>query len=91
MAMDEFDNAEGGAEDVPGGSLADAIAAHLALKKEHGADPDEVEHELEDALSPPIREEEPAPDARAEGSPSPTPEPEPVPEPEPEPSTSPRA
>ncbi|MBJ7457770.1 MAG: hypothetical protein JHD02_01140 [Thermoleophilaceae bacterium] len=89
---DELDNAA----EVPGGSLADAIAAHLALKKEHGADPDAVEHELEDALSPPIREEVPEPDPEPdpepepappepEPDPEPTPEPEPIPEPEPEP------
>jgi hypothetical protein len=32
------------------GSLADAIAAHLELKKEHGADPDDVEREKQSAL-----------------------------------------
>lgn len=70
---EEFENAEGA---DASGSLADAIAAHLALKKEHGADPDEVEHELEDALSPPRRDE-------AAAAPAPIPEPEPAPEPEP--------
>lgn len=87
---DQPDNAEGGAEDVPGGSLADAIAAHLALKQEHGADSNEVEHELEDALSPPIREEEPAAaPVAAEPTPDPAPEPEPAPEPAPEPTPEP--
>ncbi|MFT4050007.1 MAG: hypothetical protein QM648_09250 [Solirubrobacterales bacterium] len=61
------------------GSLADAIAEHLALKKEHGADPESVETELEDALSP-ARRDEPEPEAV-----SPEPEPEPTPEPESEP------
>lgn len=70
---DEFEN---DANEQPGGSLADAIAAHMALKKDRGADPDEIEHELEDALSPPLREEEPVATA---------PEPEPEPEPQPEP------
>jgi outer membrane biosynthesis protein TonB len=88
---DELDNAEGV---DPGGSLADAIAAHLALKKEHGADPDEVEHELEDALSPPRRgEEAAAPAPEPVPATEPTPEPEPVkaaePEPEPEPDPAP--
>jgi hypothetical protein len=84
MAEEVF-NEEEGAEELPGGSLADAIAAHLALKQEHGADPSEVEHELEDALSPPIREEEPAATAPAPAEPAPAPEPEPEPAPEPEP------
>jgi hypothetical protein len=44
-----------------GGSLADAIAAHIALKKEHGADATELEAELEDAMAPPTREPGPAP------------------------------
>lgn len=80
---EEIDNAEGV---DPGGSLADAIAAHLALKKEHGADPGEVEHELEDALSPPRRGEEAAAPAPVEEvAPEPVPEPAPVPEPEPAP------
>lgn len=72
----------------PGGTLADAIAAHLALKKEHGADEAEIEHELEDALSPPTREPEPAaevPEPEPEIAPEPEPEiaPEPAPEPAP--------
>lgn len=75
------------------GSLADAIAAHLELKKEHGADPDEVEHELEDALSPPVREAEAVAPVEPEAAPEPEPEPEPVavtePEPEPEPAPEP--
>ncbi|HET7778610.1 MAG TPA: hypothetical protein VFL07_08665 [Rudaea sp.] len=82
---EEFENdvQEGGAE--PGGSLADAIAAHLALKREHGADPDTVQHELDEALSPPRRGEEPAEAAPAQaGAPEPEPEPEPAPEPEPQ-------
>jgi outer membrane biosynthesis protein TonB len=78
------------------GSLADAIAAHLELKKEHGADPDEVEHELEDALSPPVREAEAAAPVEPDPAPAePAPEPEPIaeaaPEPEPEPEPEPVA
>lgn len=46
-----------------GGSLADAIAEHLALKKDHGGDATEIDHELEEALAPPTREVEPAPAA----------------------------
>lgn len=78
-------------EELAGGSLADAIAAHLELKKEHGADPEELERELESALAPANRDEddqpvavEPAPEPAA---PEPVPEPvvesalEPVPEP----------
>lgn len=66
----------------PGGSLADAIAAHLALKKEHGANPEVVESELEDALSPPRRDEpEPEPEPHS-AAPEPEPEPEPAPEPD---------
>ena len=49
-----------------GGTLADAIAAHLALKREHGGDAEEIEHELEDALAPPTRDVEPAPEPAAE-------------------------
>ncbi|MGK2878961.1 MAG: hypothetical protein ACSLFF_10385 [Solirubrobacterales bacterium] len=84
---DDIETPEGDSADVPGGSLADAIAAHLALKQEHGADPEEVVHELEDALSPPIREEAPA--AAAEPAPEPEPEPEPAPEPAPAPAPAP--
>lgn len=78
---------ENGAEEAPGGSLADAIAAHLALKKEHGADADAVEHELEEALSPPRRDEEP--EAVAPPPPEPEPKPEVEPDLEPEPAAEP--
>jgi hypothetical protein len=79
---DELENSGEGAAAPSDSSLADAIAAHLALKKEHGADPNEVEHELEDALSPPTREPEPEPEPAAV-EPPPVVEPEPAPEPEP--------
>lgn len=49
----------GGGDDStadPGGSLADAIKQHLELKREHGADPGEVEREQADALAPPRRD-----------------------------------
>lgn len=52
---DEHDNAAETSESS--GTLADAIADHLALKREHGADPGAVEDELEEALSPPGRDE----------------------------------
>lgn len=79
------DETENGFDDASG-TLADAIAAHLELKKEHGADPDEIEHELEDALAPPRRDEqppaapEPEPEPVAEVAAPPAPEP-PAPEP----------
>ena len=87
-------------EEIPtdGGSLADAIAAHLALKKDHGADPAELEAELEEVTAPVVREPEtapvaevPEPEPEPEPQPAPTPDPvpeplpDPVPEPEPEP------
>jgi outer membrane biosynthesis protein TonB len=65
------------------GSLADAISAHLALKREHGADPDSVEQERDEALSP-ARRDEPEP-AQPEPEPARAPEPEPAPAPEPAP------
>lgn len=83
-------------DDAGRGSLADAIAAHLELKKEHGADPERVDAELKDALGPtrrdepaePAREPQPAAEVVPEELP-PEPEPpapqEPVPAPEPEP------
>lgn len=52
--------------DQAGGTLADAIAAHLELKREHGADPEAIESELEEALSPPRREQEDEPAAQVE-------------------------
>lgn len=74
------DENQSGAPEESSGSLADAIAAHLELKREHGADPDAVDHELEDALSPARRDEpEPAPAAQAPSEPEPAPAP---PEPE---------
>lgn len=79
---DENDNLQ---PDEPGGSLADAIAEHLALKRDHGADPAEIEGELEDALSPPRRDEvEAAPAAEAAPEPEPEVAPEPAAKPEPE-------
>lgn len=39
------------------GSLSDAIKQHLELKREHGADAEQVERELEAALGPPRRDE----------------------------------
>lgn len=83
------------AGDLGGSSLADAIAEHMALKKEHGADPAELEAELESALAPANRDEDDSVDlhpAEAETVVEPEPpteaEPEPVavePEPQPEP------
>ncbi|MGH2905469.1 MAG: hypothetical protein ACRDKI_01720 [Solirubrobacterales bacterium] len=71
------------------GSLADAIAAHLELKKEHGADPDEVAIEEASALGPADRDADDSVDLHpASEAPEPEaaePEPEPAPEPEPEP------
>ncbi len=66
-----------------GGTLADAIAAHLALKREHGGDAEEIEHELEEALAPPTRDVEPTPEPAAEVAPEPTPPVEVPPEPAP--------
>lgn len=53
------------------GSLADAIAAHLELKKEHGADADEVEREKQAALGKVRREIDDSDDVSAAGSPEP--------------------
>jgi hypothetical protein len=81
-------------QDESAGSLADAIAAHLALKREHGADPEAVEHELEDALSPAEPEEpDPEPELPPEPEPQAEAEPEPVeaePDPEPAPPAEPK-
>lgn len=41
-----------GVQPEPGGTLAEAIEAHLALKREHGADPEEVERQRRAALAP---------------------------------------
>ncbi|MGB1583290.1 MAG: hypothetical protein ACPHCI_05830 [Solirubrobacterales bacterium] len=76
-----------------GGSLADAIAAHLELKKEHGADPEELDREFDTALSPANRDEddsvdlhpaseEPSPEGATEPSPPEAIEPEELQEPE---------
>jgi len=43
------------------GLLEDAIKQHLDLKREHGADPQEVEQQAREALGP-VREAAPAPD-----------------------------
>lgn len=71
------DENQSGAPEESSGSLADAIAQHLALKREHGADEQAVEQELEEALSPP-RRDEPAPAAEASPEAEPTPAPEPA-------------
>lgn len=56
----------------PGGTLADAISAHLNLKREHGADPAEIEQEQREALAPPRRDtESPAAPQAAPSSPEP--------------------
>lgn len=80
----------------PGGTLADAISAHLNLKREHGADPAEIEQEQREALAPPRRDTE-SPAAPQAAPPPPEPPaappqepvaesvPEPVAEPESEP------
>ncbi len=60
-----------------GGSLADAIAAHLELKKEHGADPEELDREFETALSPANRDEDDSVDLHPASEDLP---PEPLPE-----------
>lgn len=86
--------------DDVGGSLADAIAAHLELKKEHGADPEELAVELEAALAPANRDEDdsvdlhpaseaPVSEPAAEAAPPAVIEPEPAPEPEPIPAPEP--
>lgn len=70
--------------DLGGGSLADAIAAHLELKKEHGADPAELEAELESALAPANRDEDDSVDlhpAEPDSEAAPAPEPAPPVEP----------
>lgn len=79
------DHEDGANPEESGGSLADAIAEHLALKREHGADPEAVENELEDALSPAEPEEpDPAPELPPEPEPEPEPAQELAPAPEPE-------
>lgn len=77
-----------------GGSLADAISAHLALKREHGADVGEVERERREALAPARRDVDDSADLRpapaeavapapaSAAPPAPAPEPEPAPAPE---------
>lgn len=67
-----------------GGTLADAINAHLALKREHGADAAEVEQERTEALAPVRRDADTATDSHtAAATPAPVAEPESPPEPEP--------
>lgn len=53
----------------PSGALADAIAAHLELKKEHGVDPDTVEQERRSALAPTRRDMDAAADSLSEPPP----------------------
>ncbi|MBI4897750.1 MAG: hypothetical protein HY827_05220 [Actinobacteria bacterium] len=61
--------------DEPGGTLADAINAHLALKKEHGASEADVERERESALAPPRRDLDPSADPNTPAAPPPAREP----------------
>jgi hypothetical protein len=94
--MNNFDEEPiaGDAGEESGGSLADAIAAHLELKKEHGADPEAIAAEEASALGAANRDvddsvdlhpaDEPA--APTEAAPEPEPEaPEPIETVEPEP------
>ncbi len=61
------------ASEEPGSTLADAINAHLALKKEHGASADEIERERESALAPPRRDLDPSADLNTPPPESPSP------------------
>ncbi|MBI5309949.1 MAG: hypothetical protein HZB14_02795 [Actinobacteria bacterium] len=72
MARDRDTRSE--ASEEPGGTLADAINAHLALKREHGADPEAVEQEKREALAPARRDVDSSADLHpAAGSPQPEP------------------
>ena len=72
------------------GLLDDAIREHLELKRKHGADPDEVARQEQEALGPGARSEFAQPEGRGAGDrrgradeAPPTPEPERRPAPEP--------
>jgi hypothetical protein len=56
MVNTDKNHSSGESPDDDASSLADAIAAHLELKEEHGADPSEVELERASALGPTVRE-----------------------------------
>ncbi|MFY9487205.1 MAG: hypothetical protein WAP35_00710 [Solirubrobacterales bacterium] len=51
------ENTPADASEDDASTLAAAIAAHLELKKDHGADPDAVEQELRSALGAPVRDQ----------------------------------
>jgi|SRR3954447_25709848 hypothetical protein len=53
------------------GLLDDAIREHLELKRKHGADPDDVARQEQEALGPGQRNEFAQPDAEAEPPPEP--------------------
>jgi len=68
------------------GLLDDAIREHLELKRKHGANPEDVARQEQEALGPGQRNEFAQPEPAAEGEPEPhEPAPAPVVEPEPEP------
>lgn len=81
------DMAENEAEER--GTLADAIAQHLELKKQHGASEEEVAEEFDAALGKATRDVESAPAADVQRESERPPAPEPAPEPEPEPERTP--
>src|SRR3954453_2001113 len=56
------------------GLLDDAIREHLELKRKHGANPDDVARQEQEALGPGMRNEF----AQTEPAPDPEPEPEPA-------------
>src|SRR5215207_2266929 len=71
------------------GLLDDAIREHLELKRKHGADPEDVARQEQEALGPGMRNEFAQPEAEGAAAPAAEPEPAPplqdeAPEPEPE-------
>ena len=66
------------------GLLDDAIREHLELKRKHGANPEDVARQEQEALGPGQRNEFAQPETAAEVAPE-LPEPAPPDEPEPEP------
>lgn len=70
--MARSDEAPDKPQQEPEGTLADAIAAHLALRKEHGADPNEVERDRQSALAPVRRDLDPSVDLHPDVSHEPT-------------------
>src|SRR3954451_748045 len=71
-------------KEVAMGLLDDAIREHLELKRKHGADPEDVARQEQEALGPGQRNEVAQPAAEAEPAPPPpSEEEEPAPEEEP--------